>query len=273
MEKDIKVIPLDQARKNIDNSVQKSKLDKRYPLDENGKPKARFTESSKDVDGIGKVKLDNVTDAMATKISIVFEELNELADKYDIPRLRGIRASKTGAFMSMGDGVMNMNTKVLSNSLRPGKEGIQRTLNYKNITKNTKVTADQYQNWKYGDKTINWGTLRRQKFDRPYTAEEYIKNSTELDIVRNTMYHEFGHHIHQMKYVNNDKGYGVSYGWLPKVEEKINRLSRFERIFPTTYSKTNPREWFAENFSMYTQKVRTDLIDPKFIEIIKELEK
>ena len=272
MEKDIKVIPLEQARENIDRSVQKAKLDKRYPLDENGLPKARFRESSLDIESIGRVKLDNITDEMATKISIVFDELNELADKYNIPRLRGIRASRRGAYMSMGDGVLNINTKVLSNSLRPGTKGIEKTLFYRNIVNKSKVTAAQYQGWKYGDKTIDFGKVKGKKYDRPFVADEYIENSTELDLVRNTMYHEFGHHVHQMKYVNNDSGYGVSYGWLPKVEEKIQRLSRFERIFPTTYSKTNPKEWFAENFSMYTQKVRTDLVDPKFIEIIKELE-
>ena len=76
-----------------------------------------------------------------------------------------------------------------------------------------------------------------------------------------------------MKYVTGaDKGLGTSYGWKPKVEERIEKLTRFERVFPTTYSKTNHKEWFAENFSMYTQKVRVDLVDPKFIEIIKELE-
>ena len=273
MEKDIKVIPLDQARENIDRSVQKAKLDKRYPLDENGVPRARFSASSLDVDGIGKTNLANMTDDQATKIAIIFEELNELADKYNIPRLRGIRASKKGSYlMSMGDGVLNINTKQLSLS-RHGKNRIERTLNYRQIFKKDKITVAQYQDWKYGDKTIDFDKVRGKKYDRPYGAEEYIKNSTDLDVTRSVAYHEFGHHVHQMKYVKgNNKDYGINRRWKPPVEERIQELSRFERVFPTTYSKTNHQEWFAENFSMYTQKNRVDLVDPKFIEIIKELQ-
>jgi len=273
MEKDIKVITLDQARENIDRSVQKAKLDKRYPLDENGAPRTRFSASTLDVDGVGKTNLADMTDNMATKISVIFEELNELADKYDIPRLRGIRASRKGAYlMSMGDGVLNINIKQLTGQ-RIGQEGIEKTLRYRNLMNNSKVTASQYQGWKYGDKTIDFGKVKGRKYDRPFISDEYLKNSTDLDVVRSSMYHEFGHHVHQMKYVKGDnKDYGVNRRWKPPVEERIQELSRFERVFPTTYSKFNHQEWFAENFSMYTQKNRVDLVDPKFIEIIKELE-
>ena len=273
MEKDIKVITLDQARENIDRSVQKAKLDKRYPLDENGAPRIRFSESTLDVDGVGKTNLADMTNDQATKISVIFEELNELADKYDIPRLRGIRASRKSAYlMSMGDGVLNINIKQLTGQ-RIGQEGIEKTLTYRNLMNNSKVTASQYQGWKYGDKTIDFGKVKGRKYDRPFISDEYLKNSTDLDVIRSSMYHEFGHHVHQMKYIKGDnKDYGVNRRWKPPVEERIQKLSRFERVFPTTYSKFNHQEWFAENFSMYTQKNRVDLVDPKFIEIIKELE-
>tara|TARA_R110000765_G_scaffold365754_3_gene455868 strand:- start:48 stop:902 length:855 start_codon:yes stop_codon:yes gene_type:complete len=273
MEKNIKIITLDQARKNIDLNVQKAKLDKRYPLDENGKPRTRFSASTLDVDGVGKTNLADMSDEMATKVSIIFEELNELADKYGIPRLRGIRASRKGNYlMSMGDGVLNINIRQLT-SQRIGQEGIEKTLRYRNLTNNSRVTASQYQGWKYGDKTIDFGKEKGRKYDRPFISDEYLKNSTDLDVIRSSMYHEFGHHVHQMKYVTgNNKDYGVNYRWKPPVEERIQKLSRFERTFPTTYSKFNHQEWFAENFSMYTQKNRVDLVDPKFIEIIKELQ-
>tara|TARA_B110000211_G_C13856196_1_gene454395 strand:- start:256 stop:783 length:528 start_codon:yes stop_codon:yes gene_type:complete len=174
--------------------------------------------------------------------------------------------------MSMGDGVLNINIKQLTGQ-RIGQEGIEKTLRYRNLMNNSKVTASQYQGWKYGDKTIDFGKEKGRKYDRPFISDEYLKNSTDLDVIRSSMYHEFGHHVHQMKYVKgNNKDYGVNYRWKPPVEERIQKLSRFERTFPTTYSKFNHQEWFAENFSMYTQKNRVDLVDPKFIEIIKELQ-
>ena len=37
---------------------------------------------------------------------------------------------------------------------------------------------------------------------RPKTTKQYYDN--DLDIMRNVMYHEFGHHIHQMKYVTKN---------------------------------------------------------------------
>ena len=40
---------------------------------------------------------------------------------------------------------------------------------------------------------------------------------------------------------------------------------------PTNYAKTNSKEFFAENFSLYSMG-KTDLVDPKFIKLIEELQ-
>ena len=87
--------------------------------------------------------------------------------------------------------------------------------------------------------------------------------------LRQTMYHEFGHHVHQMKYVNKDTyNYGV--GFISKVESQITQIT--SKKYPSNYAKTNFKEWFAENFSLYEMGKRKDLIDPQFIKLIEELQ-
>ena len=69
------------------------------------------------------------------------QELDELAIKYDVPKLRGIK-SETGAIASMGDGVLNLNVRF---------NILERT--------GTEVTK-----WKKGDNLVN----------RPFTADSFF---------------------------------------------------------------------------------------------------
>ena len=87
------------------------------------------------------------------------------------------------------------------------------------------------------------------------------------------MYHEFGHHVHQMKYVTKDT-YQYGGGYISKVEKDLRSLTiKFPVKSPSNYAKVNDKEWFAENFSLYSMGKRKDLIDPKFIELIEGLQK
>ena len=63
---------------------------------------------------------------MATKVSVIFDELNELAVKYNVPQLRGIALTnrKGGKLASMGDGTLKLNAK----DLHKTKEGVAYTL-------------------------------------------------------------------------------------------------------------------------------------------------
>ena len=47
----------------------------------------------------------------------------------------------------------------------------------------------------------------RHTKDRPDSVTDFFDDG--LDKVRSIAYHEFGHHLHQMKYVNNDINYGA----------------------------------------------------------------
>ena len=159
-------------------------------------------------------------------------ELDELAVKYDVPKLRGVvsNARSKRTIASMGDGVLTINPKLF---------------NKPNSTKTVST-------WKFGDDITK----------KPFTADEYF--TEELDKIRTTMYHEFAHQIHQMKYVNNNPDYGVRF--IPLVEKKLTQV--VARQSATKYGSTNNQEWFAENFSLY-EMGRKDIVDPRFIQFIE----
>ena len=71
-----------------------------------------------------------------------------------------------------------------------------------------------------------------------------------------------------MKYISQSTS-NFRVGYIPKVEGQISQIT--SRIFPTNYAKANGHEWFAENFSLYSMG-KIDLIDPKFIKLIEELQ-
>lgn len=108
--------------------------------------------------------------------------------------------------------------------------------------------------WEWGDAL---GT-------RPFTSDAYF--SDPLDKMRSTIYHEFGHNVHQQYRVNN---LGTFYA--PEVEEWMkSRATRDVRKSATRYGDKNEREWFAENFSLYFMD-REDLVDPLFIRLIEAI--
>ena len=56
-------------------------------------------------------------------LSVLFDELNDLADKYNIPRLRGVRVSPSRRYtMAMGDGVLYIDTEFLKRCNRLNKK-------------------------------------------------------------------------------------------------------------------------------------------------------
>jgi hypothetical protein len=255
----IRTVSLKESEKRINKSVQQGLQDSRYPRLPDGRVMYRF--SGKEY--IGKTNLRNLSEEDATKISIIFDELNDLAKKYDIPQLRGIYSNKRGtAIMSMGDGVLKVNPDRLSFTASQ-----KRFVDGMNRINKTNVSLATYKSWKYGDKSIDW-RYKGKKYDRPFGVDDYLDN--DLEKLRSTMYHEFGHHVHQMKYVNKDTTNYGNFLFKPKVEEKLLTLTN--KKYPSNYSKTNNKEWFAENFSLYEMGKRKDLIDPQFIKLIEELQ-
>jgi len=238
----LQTVPKAVAIKSLEQQIVNATKDVRYPVDASGVAINRF----RNPQNIGKISLGNIGEKLLTEISVVTQELDDLADKYNIPKIRGIVKTRTTArsIMSMGDGKLNVNiTK---------SENLQRYRNF--YLEKLKVTDV---NWKFGDNLEN----------RPYNAFIYFDN--QLDQLRNVMYHEFAHHVHQMKGVTaTTANYGTRF--TPVVEEKLKTITRNLRKSATRYGDKDPYEWFAENFSLYEMK-RTDLVDPQFIKFIKEI--
>ena len=221
-----KDIPIQSTRivqANLLNRITKNASDPRYPKD-----KIKY----KGGYDIGKINLKNIDDKTASYVQAIMFELDELAVKYDVPKLRGVvsNARSKRTIASMGDGVLTINPKLF---------------NKPNSTKTVST-------WKFGDDITK----------KPFTADEYF--TEELDKIRTTMYHEFAHQIHQMKYVNNNPDYGVRF--IPLVEKKLTQV--VARQSATKYGSTNNKEWFAENFSLY-EMGRKDIVDPRFIQFIE----
>jgi hypothetical protein len=246
----IRPVSIKQSKARLTKQIDKNKLDPRYPRNQDGTIKTRFKGTDKYA---GKVSIQGATDRGLTTLTVLLDELNDLADKYNIPRLRGIRVSPSKRYsMAMGDGILYVDSSYL-----------------KRYTPD-KLTKLKTVEWKYGDKQIN----------KPFGVTQYFDN--ELDKIRSVAYHEFGHHVHQMKYVNNDANYGFfkKTGFKAKVEERTKQLIRDERkklpfdqrlIANSQYGDTNPQEFFAEQFSAYSMG-KLDKVHPAFLKLIKELE-
>ena len=245
----IKAVPIKESKARLQKQIDINKNDTRYPRNEDGSIKPRFRGAKKYANQV--TLGGGVSEKSATAISVVFDELNDLADKYNIPRLRGIRVSKSKRYnAAMGDGVLYINSNFANefvNQLRP---------------------LGTVKAWKYGDDVTK----------RPFSTKEYYDN--HLDRFRNTLYHEFGHHVHQMKYVNNDINYGVYRKFTPKIEEAVAKLVRDERrkvpfaqrlIGNSEYGDYNPHEFFAEQFAAYSMG-KADKVHPAFLKLIKDIE-
>ena len=242
----IRTVPIKESKARLQKQIDINNKDIRYPKNKNGKFKTRFSGNET---GIGKVIFSNkLSDKSATAISVIFDELNDLADKYNIPRLRGVQVVKSKRFnAAMGDGLLKINEDyamaMIDKNLDVGKTVI----------------------WKYGDNVKN----------RPKSVKFYFDNG--FDKFRSTIYHEFGHHIHQMKYVTNKTlNYDV-YKFLPEVEIKLKKLfvnlnaKQGKFIGNSTYGDSNSVEWFAEQFSAYSLGL-TNKVHPEFKKFIKEIE-
>jgi len=126
------------------------------------------------------------------------------------------------------------------------------------------IRAKSISKWKRSDKLKN----------RPHNTDEFWESP--LDQFRSTLYHEFGHHVHQTyKYkVKDNTIRKPNYKQIKyPLEERLRKRDitySYKKNSPTTYGATDTKEWFVENFSLYFMD-RKDLVDPKFIEVLEEM--
>ena len=195
----------------------KNAKDKKYLSSDTKQPLIRFNQTK--IADYGKAEfgtknIKNIiyeyTDEDYGMIDALMQELDDLAIKYDVPKLRGINKRAGSYVATMGDGVLSLNVKYIP----------------------MKSTQKDFSKWKRGDDISN----------RPFTADSYFTDP--LDKIRTTFYHEFAHHVHQNKYNKIRSDY-----FLPKIEKKLKGL-RFRGKGATRYSDKNQQEWFAENFTL-----------------------
>tara|TARA_R100001460_G_scaffold2629_1_gene8391 strand:- start:17528 stop:19483 length:1956 start_codon:yes stop_codon:yes gene_type:complete len=285
--------------------------------------------------------LRGMEDDTASIVLEVTKELDELADRFKIPKLNGfVSGTKKGVGASMGDGNMFINYKVFNEYARNSKgrkfnknpddiakenqlakeikelsdnqdalieEGKRRfnairtqfalprlldadgkplplypegynewVIRYKNnkslktkkrneldklFKKTDAPDIKPISTWKRGDETIK----------RPFGSDEYFDDG--IDKIRSTMYHEFGHHVHQITDVKNLKDYLD-----PILEQRLRKLKGVNgrdvnygiRGAPTKYGDKNTKEWFTENFALYFLN-KKELTDPLFIDLIEDI--
>lgn len=107
----------------------------------------------------------------------------------------------------------------------------------------------KFSTWKPGDDVAT----------RPFSVGSYFGEG--VDQARATMYHEFGHHVHQ--YLNK-QGPRRQYGKPPLERDLITHyrqaLHNRAKTQASKYSLTDEHEWFAENFALFVFG-RLDLVD------------
>lgn len=104
---------------------------------------------------------------------------------------------------------------------------------------------------------------------KPWTAEEYSAHG--LQHLRSLMYHEFGHHIHQIY-----KKRLSLFDRPPPLERELKkfwrgfRKARRQAEVSTRYGETNEKEFFVESFALYMMG-KKELVHPKALEIIERI--
>lgn len=105
--------------------------------------------------------------------------------------------------------------------------------------------------------------------ERPFSIGSYFTEG--VDQARATMYHEFGHHVHQyLKKAGPRRQYGT-----PPLERDLvthfrQALHNRAKTQASRYSLTNEHEWFAENFALFVLG-RRDLVDETALALIQRI--
>ena len=262
----------------------------------------------KDAD-ISQVKIGNMDLETASMAAEAVREITKVGDHIGVPRLRGmktIRNTKRSAIASMGGGVLNMNPVLMKTQHKVGgpPDGVRRPEVLKkeleDLIEQETVLRDEARRLALGDDAQAYERARfRQKAllyeirelrinlrisenfyeaastRTPFNGEELPWFSADyfddpMDKVRATIYHEFGHHIHQTFKLETRYQFGET-----KIEKTMNDwflsvdASEKTQFAVGRYALSNSREYFVESFSMYMMG-RKELVHPFIVNLIEE---
>ena len=196
----------------------------------------------------GKVRLPTgFTNTDYGIMEAMLQELDDMAIKYQVPKLRGVKKTplktyningrkfKAKAVANMGDGVIGLDPDQMA---------------FRNI-------RNDLSTWKRFDDVDK----------RPELGWDFYGDD-KLAKIRHVYYHEFAHHVHNYKNINPKDIFSLNF---PDIEKKLKKLDTKLRG-SSSYSDFTQKEWFAENFAFY-HNGRTDLVDEKWIEFFEEFVK
>ena len=254
---------------------------------------------------------DDLSPEALAAVVIVNKELNYFADMFGLPRVRGYTVHNRSSIADMGDSVMGLNAKYFNQyadeikkannpialakaaEARETIKRLEKSLeNIKNKIDDAKRNDRPWDNldreydrnsallWqekreleRYLPKQPSDWTLGSEKI-KPFTSEEYMTGG--MDHVRSTMYHEFGHQIHQT-YKRPIIDGKINAGRRPFEEELVSRWRKIyttkrkrKADFWTRYAEQDAYEWFAESFSFWAMG-DLEKVNPLFIEMIEEI--
>lgn len=235
----------------------------------------------------------------ANAVNRGLHEVDQVAEKLGLPALRGVNTAAGKAAASMGDGILAVSKynnryfekqiskpeaiQLYQGQIKSKQKAIERVTESPSYSENSRkrVIAGYQQdveNIKGKIKQLNDGVpvevvqnppskwTPGSNEPKPFTTDAYFP--FPADKFKTTIWHEFGHHIHQQLNVKNGNDF-----LRPPLEMKLEELyGKTGKIFPTRYSATNPKEWFAESYSLYRMG-RSDLVDQNLLQLIRQIEK
>ena len=194
-------------------------------------------------------------------IAAVKPEIDAICDRFGVPRIRGMKSIRSDAstVARMGGGIMSFNPRYFNDWAAGGSS---------------------YPVYGFvGGSTVDYDP-NVTFADRPYNNFMYY--GTGIDRVRQVMYHEIGHHIHQMAFPDktsilvDSKGNSMAYlsdteieVWLENNKRDFLNINKKDAL-PSRYAAYNEKEWWCENFSEYFMGHKERSV-PQFISLIESI--
>ena len=232
-------------------------------------------------------------------------DCNAIAQKFGCSPIMGVKSlRKKDAGADMGDGILGINIKAFLRYFRD-KDGTK--VDWENGGDMSGKLGDRT-GWDFDRKQYakdyaefmatnpNQAAIRawrkKEEAKMPMLADYYLDDG--LNRMRATIFHEFGHTLHQTFGVSTksrdlftrqaitrrfayEEGQRAYINGKTMVEEMLEGIvPRIEMHFmpenlgPSRYGMSDPEEWFAENFSVWVMG-RDDLCAPSFLELMQEL--
>ena len=297
----------------IQDQAAKAATDAKYPTMTSGKPALRYGASGtggfdaldKARDGLGKVELPKtLSDDAASLAQEVFDTGTNIAKKYNLPMLRGMRT--TGgrrAVMAMGDGVLEVNVSFLdaksAQITGAGKEAAEKLAKDKarleSMRSDLAIERDALPDLQ---KSVDATTYKEavldfnKKVDAINRLNKKIAKSDAFSL-RAASNWKVGDDLKDRPFAASDyfedpldqakntviheighhmhQLYGVTSEkdyFDPPMEDVVKKLFRKRkgRVSPSKYADTDSMEWFAESFSLY-EAGKDELIDPRLTKL------